>query len=280
MIKTYMNTVTTNTIPVSSHAFEEAGIPIIFHESNNVQQSSASVSLAETSALERLRTVDSWLDAELLESVCGDIADETALGVLVTRYWDSLFARCQMLTLNREKALDLAQATWCRLLRNRQKLKADGNFPAYLATIATNLFRDSYRAARRAGPMADHRLESLNATCSNADGDEMTFVDIVPDLKSLQEEEQTLLAIDIDLALEQLSPQLREVLVARFMDGESCAEIGRRYGRTEQSVSGWVRAALRQMKTYLEESDHTRDYKAQESCWQPSFARKGCIGSR
>ena len=80
----------------------------------------------------------------------------------------------------------------------------------------------------------------------------MALVDRIADLKSLSPEDQTLLAMDIDAALEQLSPQLREVLVARFITGESCAEIGRRHGRTEQSVSGWVRQAIREVKLHLE----------------------------
>jgi transposase len=51
----------------------------------------------------------------------------------------------------------------------------------------------------------------------------------------------------------------KRMAICRFIDGESCAEIGQRYGRTEQSVSGWIRAALRQMKAYLEEPTHTND---------------------
>jgi DNA-directed RNA polymerase specialized sigma24 family protein len=58
--------------------------------------------------------------------------------------------------------------------------------------------------------------------------------------------------MDIDDALEWLTPQLREVVVSRFIMGESCAEIGRRYARTEQTISGWVRQALREMKLHLE----------------------------
>jgi RNA polymerase sigma factor (sigma-70 family) len=131
--------------------------------------------------------------------------------------------------------------------------------PAYLATIARNLFRDSYRAARRAGPLADHRLESLDAANSNENDEGLMLVEALPDLKSIGAEERTLLAIDMDRALEHLSPQLRDVLVARFIDGESCAEIGLRYGRTEQAVSGWIRAALRQMKAYLEGPAQTDD---------------------
>jgi RNA polymerase sigma-70 factor (ECF subfamily) len=193
-----------------------------------------------------------------------DSPDEAALDVLVARHWNAVFARCHMLTQNRDKALDLAQATWCRLLRARQDLKIDGNFPAYLATIATNLFRDSYRSSRRAGPLADYHLESLDAVHSNDDGEAVVLVDIVADLKSMRSQEQTLLAMDIDRALKQLSPQLREVLVARFIDGKSCAEIGLLHRRTEQTISGWVREAVRQMKTILEEPDAILDCNGNE----------------
>ena len=255
-----MNIARTNTIPVSLHTFEETTIPLSFRERSTADESDAASSSAQPNSVMRLGPVKIRSDAELIESVRCEPPNEAALDVLVTRYWDTLFARCLMLTLNHEKSLDLAQATWCKLLRNRQALKPDGNFPAYLATIATNLFRDSYRASRRAGPLADYRLESLNAAQSNDDGDAVALLDIVPDLKSLHPEEQTLLAIDIETALEKLHPQLREVLVARFIDGESCAEIGRRYGRTEQTVSGWIRAGLRQMKAHLEEPDAIHDY--------------------
>jgi RNA polymerase sigma factor (sigma-70 family) len=192
-------------------------------------------------------------DAQLIRSVSCDPPDEEALGLLVNRHWGYLFAHCHMLTLDQEKARDLAQSTWYRVLRARPGLKPDGNFPAYLATIATNLFRDHYRASRRAGPMADYRLESLNAPQSCQDGESVLLVETLADTKSVQSQAEMLSAIDIDRALAKLTPQLREVLVARFIIGESCSEIGLRHRRTEQTVSGWVRQALRQMKTHLEE---------------------------
>jgi RNA polymerase sigma factor (sigma-70 family) len=198
--------------------------------------------------------VASWSDAQLICSVQSDPPDEEALNVLVGRYWDSVFARCQMLALNRERAFDLAQETWCRLLRNRSALKPDGNLPAYLATIATNIFRDSYRAARRAGPLGEHQLVSLESPVVH-EQEAVYLVNVLPDMKSLGAERLTQLKLDIDAALCRLGPLLREVLVARYIDGESCAEIGLRYGRTEQTVSGWIRGALRQMKDYMEESE-------------------------
>jgi RNA polymerase sigma-70 factor, ECF subfamily len=194
---------------------------------------------------------DSWLIA----AVRRDPPDEQALDALVDRYWKPLFGRCQMLTLNHERASDLAQEAWCRVLRARHSLKPDGNFRAYLMTVATNLWRDSHRSARRAGSLADHRLASLDAELSGDDGGTAVLADVLPDLNALQAEEQALLKLDIDRALAQLAPLLRDVLIARFLTGESCAEIGRRYGRTEQTISSWVREAMRQMKLQLEEPD-------------------------
>ena len=210
----------------------------------------------------QLRDVTAWSDTWLIAAVRRDPPDVQALDALANRYWKSLFGRCRLLTVNHQKASDLAQEAWCRVLRTRHALKPGGNFPAYLTTIATNLWRDWYRSARRAGPMADHRLESLDAANPNEDGESVALVDRIPDLKALTPEDQTLLAMDIDNALERLTPQLREVLVARFITGESCAEIGQRYGRTEQSISGWVRQALREMKLQLERASRGAAAKA------------------
>lgn len=200
----------------------------------------------------QLRDVTAWPDAWLIAAVRRDPPDEPALDALANRYWKPLFGRCQLLTLNHEKAGDLAQEAWCRVLRTRHALKPGGNLPAYLTTIATNLWRDRYRSARRAGPMADDRLESLEASYPNHEGETGALVDRIADLKALPSDEQARLAMDIDHALEQLTPRLRDVVVARYITGESCAEIGQRYGRTEQSISGWLRQALRELKLHLE----------------------------
>ena len=104
--------------------------------------------------------------------------------------------------------------------------------------------------------MAESRVESLDAARSGDDENSGTLSDVLPDLKALHAEEQKLLALDIDQALEKLNPLLRDVIVSRFLAGESCAEIGKRYRRTEQTVSGWVRQALKEMKKYLHDSAH------------------------
>jgi RNA polymerase sigma factor (sigma-70 family) len=194
-----------------------------------------------------------WTDEWLLAAVRREPPDDAALDVLVQRHWKVLFGRCRMLTLSHPDAADLAQSTWCRVLQARQRLNPGKCFGAYLAVIATNLWRDSLRSALRAGPLAEYRLVSLNRDVPGDDESAATLMDTLPDLPASHERSRRQLAIDIDQALAKLTPRLREVLVARFITGESCAEIGRRHGRTEQTISGWVRAAVRKMRRHFKE---------------------------
>jgi RNA polymerase sigma-70 factor, ECF subfamily len=195
-----------------------------------------------------------WPDAWLINAVRRDPLDEASLDALVGRYWKALFARCQILTIDRESASDLAQDAWLRVLRARHNLEPDGNFHAYIITIATNLWRDRNRSTQRAGAMATTRLASLDSSAPNSDGEGMALVDALADPHSLSMDDQVVLKMDMDRALHQLSAQLRDVLVSRFVGGESAAEIGRRYGRTEQTISGWVREAVRELKAHLGDS--------------------------
>ena len=106
-------------------------------------------------------------------------------------------------------------------------------------------------------------MASLDATFENEDGETTKLADMVPDLSVLNEEQQRALAIDIDEALNRLTPLMRDILVSRLLAGESCAEIGRRYNRTEQTISARVRAAMREMKQHLQEPACAADRKEQ-----------------
>jgi len=197
--------------------------------------------------------ISRWKDAWLIAAIRRPNPDVTALDVLGERYWKTLFGRCQLLTSNHEKAGDLAQEAWCRVLRTRTRLKTGGNFSAYLTAIATNLWRDWYRISRRAGWLADNRLESLDASFTHEDGGQSEpLVERVPDQKSLSPDARSILVLDIDAGLQDLTPQLRDVLLSRYIQGESCAEIAERYSCTEQTVSGWIRRALQKMKRHLD----------------------------
>lgn len=200
-----------------------------------------------------LRDIDAWPDVWLVAAVRSAAPDERALDVLARRHWPALFGRCQILTACRDQAADLAQEAWCRVLRRREALKPGGNFPAYLQRVATNLWRDWLRANQRAGVLGETRLGSLDAEVSS-DGESRTLIDVVPDWTALEGAAAAQLQEEVQEALSRLAPLLRDVLVARFLDGESCAEIGRRHGRTEQTVSGWIRRGVQEIQVYLKQS--------------------------
>jgi RNA polymerase sigma-70 factor (ECF subfamily) len=212
-----------------------------------------SPSIAQSEEWSPFFNVSAWTDEWLVAAVRGDPPDTAALDVLAERYWKEVFGRCYLLTLNHEKASDFAQQAWVRVLRTRRRLLPGGNFPAYVSTVATNLWRDAQRWSRRAGPLAERKLVSLDQPIWTDDSDNVVLADTLPSANSPDAGARAMLTLDIDQALERLSVKHRDVLIARFIAGESCAEIGKRYGRTEQSVSGWIREAIKQMKTHLED---------------------------
>jgi RNA polymerase sigma factor (sigma-70 family) len=197
--------------------------------------------------------VASWPDAWLLSAVRREPPDMQALDALVKRYWKWLHLRCHVLTLNSDEASDLAQETWARVLRARHILQPDGNFGGYIATIAANISRDLHRTKCRSGLLASHLLLPLDCAIETNDGDRVLIADVVGDRRAPVHEEAIALRIDMDRALERLEPRLRDVLLARCVDGESAASIGLRYGRTAQTVTSWARQASRAMRDYLDE---------------------------
>ena len=236
-----------------------SGWPLMQRESRTTDNASP---LPDRSA-QREAKPSTWPDAWLVNAVRHEPPDEEALSVLVDRYWKPVYACCRLLTVDDDRARDLAQESWLRLLRARHSLKPDGHFKAYVVTIATNLWRDMNRTAMRAGPTADSRMASLESPAEADDGESMSLIDVVADPHTLSPDDQLLLEMDLDKALARLQPPLRDVLICRFISGESAAEIGHRYGRTEQTITGWIRDAVRQMKMFLGEArggvDHTED---------------------
>jgi RNA polymerase sigma-70 factor, ECF subfamily len=216
----------------------------------------------EQSRNEAVTDLVSCTDARLVALIAVEHPDETALDALVARHWPSLFARCRMLTLDRDAANDLAQETWMRVLQARLSLQPGLNFTGYLVTIARNIWCDQHRASRRSGPLSDQRLARLDDVSATHTGDLVRLADAVPDLGSVGREDEAVLRMDIDRALARLSPQARDLITARFLDGESAAEIGRRYGRTEQTITAWLRAAIGEMRQYFDESTSSRTQEA------------------
>src|ERR1700722_12912097 len=100
----HMNTTTTDTLSV---AFLTPGVTVINlvdHEVGVPKLPNLSFFQPNTKGLMLQHGIASWSDAQLISAVRCDPPNEEALDVLVARHWDSVFGRCQMLTLNHQKA--------------------------------------------------------------------------------------------------------------------------------------------------------------------------------
>lgn len=203
---------------------------------------------------EQFRQIENWPDEWLIAAIGGETPDTLAFDILVKRYCNALFARCQYLTGNRTAADDLSQDTWTRILRARHCLKPGGNFPGYLQMVATNLWRDNLRSICRAGNMATTHLASLHEVLPGGD-DDFILMETLSDVNASRQNERATLSMDINQAIAKLPPSLRDVLVARYFVGESCLDIGRSYGRTQQTINSWIRLAIRKLKTHLEDEE-------------------------
>jgi RNA polymerase sigma-70 factor (ECF subfamily) len=74
--------------------------------------------------------------------------DRHAFGLLVERHRDRMVGYLSRLTGDRDRAEDLAQETFVRLFRAAPDYTPQGQLPAYLYRIATNLLRSEERRAR------------------------------------------------------------------------------------------------------------------------------------
>jgi RNA polymerase sigma-70 factor (ECF subfamily) len=76
------------------------------------------------------------------------LGDRHAFGELVDRHRDRLVSYLSRLTGNRDRAEDLAQETLIRLFRAAPDYSPQGQLPAYLYRIATNLLRSEERRSK------------------------------------------------------------------------------------------------------------------------------------
>src|SRR5215469_318599 len=84
-------------------------------------------------------SVRSWPNPQLIAAILGDPPNLSAYDELAERYWKQLFGRCRLLTVDAERAVELAQDTWWQVLRERHPLNPDADFSSLLMTTAIRL---------------------------------------------------------------------------------------------------------------------------------------------
>jgi len=178
-------------------------------------------------------------DEELMVATAAGSRD--AFAVLVARYTPRTTSYCARVTGDRRAGEELAQDVLLAVWRTRQTYRPDRPFRVFLFTIARNRCRNHARSWRR-------RLRWLGIAAGPAPLETVA----APSLDQVDE----LLAAErqhaVRDALETLSERDREVVLLRFEQDLSFAEIAAITGRAEATARARVFYALKKLELVLE----------------------------
>jgi RNA polymerase sigma-70 factor (ECF subfamily) len=188
-------------------------------------------------------------DEELLASY--QQGDAGAFERLLRRHRGPLLTFLVRMLGDRERAEDLAQETFMRLVRGAAGWQEKARFKTWLYTIARNLCVDQSRRDKF------RRTESLDARApgdGQADGDGPALIEQVAGGEAGPERgaESARLRPVLARALAALPEEQREVFVLREQAGVPFKEIAVMVGVNENTVKSRMRYALEGLRKHLE----------------------------
>lgn len=162
-------------------------------------------------------------DDELVRQI--QLGDTSAAEELIQRYYCLILRYCRWHCSSLEKAEDLTQETFLKLFRSLPQYKAKKKFKAYLYRIANHLCIDESRKVQLY-PLEDEEnlVSEHNEILQVEDRDEVRHL------------------------LDRLTPEQREVIILRYGEQLSLAEIAKITGSNMRTVQSRVRYALQVMR--------------------------------
>ena len=166
--------------------------------------------------------------------------DESAFEVLVTDNEKRIYNLCRRLTGNPEDAAELTQEAFLNAWRGLSRFQGESSFSTWLYRLASNACIDF--------------LRNLSMTVSLDDEEEARQVEL-PDERYTPEREleRTEVRQAVAAGLERLTPEHRQVLVMREINGLSYAEIGGVLGLEEGTVKSRIARARNALRKVLTE---------------------------
>jgi RNA polymerase sigma-70 factor (ECF subfamily) len=163
-----------------------------------------------------------------------------AFEYLVGRYQGALINYFLRHTGNIEAAKELSQEVFLRLYTARHRYRPETKFTTYLFTIAHNLVINEVFVKKRPESTMDPD-EALDATPSANDGPEDSLI--------AKEEKRK-----VTDALGRLNARERSVLIMKYTEGMSYAEIGEATGTSVPAIESLLSRAKEKMRKSLQRS--------------------------
>jgi len=160
--------------------------------------------------------------------------DEQALGEIYDAYFERLYRYAYRFVGDVASAQDIAAETLRRLLEALRDGRAPNHLGAWLYRVAHNLAMDQHRQRPAEG------IVSLEPDLDQAD-----------EADTEADSEQRLAQEKVRAALAQLTPEQQNVVVLKFMEGYSNAEVGALMNKPEGAIKSLQHRALVALKRAL-----------------------------
>ena len=182
-----------------------------------------------TETAPQLAEVDS--DQEVITRVIA--GDRDAFSMLIRRYSDPLYRHALGMTGSPDVAEDILQTSFIKAYNHLGEVR--GRFDAWLFRIVANGCKDW--------------LKNIRRTHVSYEEDDQPSTYATPD----EDLDRTELRMDLDEALAQLAPSLREAFIMKHVEGRSYEEMADLLGTTVGALKMRVHRARESLQALLQE---------------------------
>ena len=180
--------------------------------------------------------------------------DVNAFEDLVTEHEKGVYAIAQRMTGNAEDAADMTQETFIKAYNSLSSFRGDSKFSVWLYRIATNVCLDFLRSRSR--------KPTVSLSVADDDGEE-TQMDIADESQSPEQLLERGLTRDaVRRGLKSLSPEYRQILLLREIQGLSYEEIAEALVLEVGTVKSRIFRARKRLCAFLLEDGNIPEFSA------------------
>jgi len=164
--------------------------------------------------------------------------DRSAFDELVRRTYVDTYTLALRLTADEEDARDVVQESYLRAWKGLPNFRGDAQFSTWMYRITANTAYSVVKRRRR------HRAESLDEVLEEP-------IELHPDLQPEDAAESSALLDELSVALEQLPPKLRVLVVLKDVYGLSHEEIADELGISVPAAKVRLHRGRRKLRDLL-----------------------------
>ena len=155
--------------------------------------------------------------------------DDAAWETVVNSYAKRIYNLTYRYTSRRDEAEDLTQEIFIRVYQNLKSFRSDsGSFQSWIMKVGRNLIIDHYRRTRRFQQAAGtEEMETMNLKDDK----------VLNPQRSVEQSEASLFLSE---GLQALSPELKEAIILRDLEGMAYQEIAELLGIPEGTVKSRI----------------------------------------